>query len=204
MLCGGNDLRIMGREAAPSILVERSRRAPPTWNLLPPVSWLRPALVSDIAPWCGIVQIVTGVGLFPRQRWAWVLALLSAALSLLIPLYPLFTGNLWALWGLIIPGIIFHYLLTDSDVKRALGACRLPSSVGTFAREACPAPVNKNEQELRPQFEQRDEAQDAHRTICMPPRLSPVKGDTITSLSAPMDTSTREKRCRTPYSAGLG
>ncbi|MBX0329686.1 hypothetical protein K2Z83_18610 [Oscillochloris sp. ZM17-4] len=45
-----NDLRIMAREAAPSILVERSLRAPLTWNLLPSVPRLSLALASDVAP----------------------------------------------------------------------------------------------------------------------------------------------------------
>jgi hypothetical protein len=69
----------------------------------------------------GVVQIVTGFGLFARQRWAWLLALIAAGLALLTPLFALLSGNLWALWGLIIPGIIFYYLLADSDVKRAFG-----------------------------------------------------------------------------------
>lgn len=69
----------------------------------------------------GIVQIVTGVGLFARQKWAWMLALISAGLALITPLIALFTGNLWALFGLIIPGIIFYYLLADDDVKQAFG-----------------------------------------------------------------------------------
>lgn len=69
----------------------------------------------------GLMQIVTGIGLFARQKWAWLLALIVAGFSLLTPLYALFTGNFWALWGLIIPGVIFYYLLADADVKRAFG-----------------------------------------------------------------------------------
>lgn len=69
----------------------------------------------------GLVQLITGFGLFRRQKWAWLLALISSALALLTPLYALFSGNLWALWGLIIPGVIFYYLLADNDVKRAFG-----------------------------------------------------------------------------------
>ncbi len=69
----------------------------------------------------GVVQVVTGFGLFGRKKWAWMLALIAAALALITPLVAIFSGNLWALWGLIIPGVIFYYLLADSDVKRAFG-----------------------------------------------------------------------------------
>jgi hypothetical protein len=99
------------------------------------VSWLTGLLFSQglqswggSAFWAGLwsivvgtVQIITGIGLFARQKWAWMLALIAAALALITPLVALFGGNLWALWGLIIPGIIFYYLLADSDVKRAFG-----------------------------------------------------------------------------------
>lgn len=99
------------------------------------MSWLTGLLFSDnIQSWggnafgagmwsilVGMLQVVTGFGLFARQKWAWLLALISAGMALLTPLFALFTGNLWALWGLIIPGVIFYYLLADADVKRAFG-----------------------------------------------------------------------------------
>jgi hypothetical protein len=49
-----NDLRIMGRAAAPSILVERSARAPLIWGLLQPVS------LRSAAPALGLAFIVAG------------------------------------------------------------------------------------------------------------------------------------------------
>lgn len=69
----------------------------------------------------GIVQIATGFGLFARQRWAWLLALISTGASLLTPLIGLINGSFWSLFGLLIPGLIFFYLLADNDVKRAFG-----------------------------------------------------------------------------------
>jgi hypothetical protein len=69
----------------------------------------------------GVVQIITAFGLFARQRWAWLLALISTGAALLTPLIGLINGSFWSLFGLVIPGIIFFYLLADADVKRAFG-----------------------------------------------------------------------------------
>jgi hypothetical protein len=98
-------------------------------------SWLTGILFSDgLRSWggnafnaglwsmaIGVLQLVTGFGLFARQRWAWLLALIAAALAVITPLMALFSGNPWALFGLIIPGLIFYYLLADNSVKRAFG-----------------------------------------------------------------------------------
>ena len=64
----------------------------------------------------GIVQIIVGFGLFARQKWAWLLAAISAAISLIHPVMGLLNGNFWAIFGLIIPGLIFYYL-TRPDVR---------------------------------------------------------------------------------------
>ena len=69
----------------------------------------------------GIVEVITAFGLFARQRWAWLLALVSAGLSLIAPLIGLLNGSFWSLFSLIIPAAIFFYLLADKDVKRAFG-----------------------------------------------------------------------------------
>jgi hypothetical protein len=99
------------------------------------MSWLTGLLLSDsmqawggnavgAALWSiliGIVQVVTSFGLFTGQRWAWLLALISAGAALITPLIGLLNGSLWSVFGLIIPGLIFFYLLFDNDVKRAFG-----------------------------------------------------------------------------------
>lgn len=100
------------------------------------LSWLTGLIFSDsIQSWggsafwggiwsmiIGVVEIVTAFGLFARKQWAWVLALISAGLSMIGPLLGLFNGSFfWSLIGLIIPAAIFFYLLWDKDVKRAFG-----------------------------------------------------------------------------------
>jgi hypothetical protein len=99
------------------------------------LSWLTGLFFSDsIQAWggnavgagmwsvlVGIVQVITAFGLFAQQRWAWFLALIGAGVALITPLIALLYGSLWALFGLIIPAIIFFYLLLDNDVKRAFG-----------------------------------------------------------------------------------
>ncbi len=99
------------------------------------LSWLTGVLFSDsiqrwggnafgAAMWSigvGLVQVLTAFGLFAQQRWAWLVALIGAGLALITPLIGLFNGSFWSLFGLIIPGVIFYYLLLDDDVKRAFG-----------------------------------------------------------------------------------
>ena len=99
------------------------------------MSWLTGLLFSDsmqawggnavgAALWSiviGIVQVVTSFGLFTGQRWAWLVALLSALASAITPVFGLLNGSLWSLFGLIIPAIIVFYLLRDDDVQRAFG-----------------------------------------------------------------------------------
>ncbi|NJM09039.1 hypothetical protein HC891_26840 [Candidatus Gracilibacteria bacterium] len=63
----------------------------------------------------GGVQLLTGFGLFGKQKWAWLLALIAAALSLATALISVFNGSFWSLVGMILPGIIFFYLLRDAD-----------------------------------------------------------------------------------------
>jgi hypothetical protein len=96
-------------------------------------SWLTGLVFSDsIQAWggsavasglwtllVGVVQIITAIGLFARKRWAWFIALTSAALSVITPLMGLVHGNVWSIFGLIIPALIFFYLIRDHDVQRA-------------------------------------------------------------------------------------
>ena len=97
------------------------------------MSWLTGLIFSDsVQAWgstafgaglwtllVGIVEVATAFGLWMRQRWAWLVALISAGLSLIGPLIGLINGSFWSLLGLIIPGIIIFYLLADDDVQRA-------------------------------------------------------------------------------------
>jgi hypothetical protein len=99
------------------------------------VSWLSGLLVSDsVQAWggsafgagmwgilVGIVQMITAFGLWARQSWAWLLAVISTGISLIAPVVALANGSFWSVFALIIPGIIFFYLLFDNDVKRAFG-----------------------------------------------------------------------------------
>jgi hypothetical protein len=88
----------------------------------PVQTWGGNAATAGIWSICvGIVQIITAFGLFAQQRWAWFLALIGTGVALIHPLIALLNGSLWSLFGLIIPGLIFFYLLMDDDVKRAFG-----------------------------------------------------------------------------------
>jgi hypothetical protein len=101
-------------------------------------SWLTGLVFSDsIQAWggsafasglwsllVGVVQIMTAAGLFARKRWAWFVAVISTALALVTPLMGLLRGSFWGLVGLIIPALIFSYLLRDQDVRRAFRLAR--------------------------------------------------------------------------------
>jgi hypothetical protein len=65
----------------------------------------------------GIAQMIIGVGVLGRERWAWLLAGIFAALSLIHPIVGLLSGNLWSVFGLIIPGIILYFLM-QPEVRR--------------------------------------------------------------------------------------
>ncbi len=94
-------------------------------------SWLTGLVFSDsIQAWggsafasglwsllVGIVQIVTAAGLLARQRWAWLVALISAGLALITPILGVTHGSFWSIFGIIIPALIFFYLLKNQDVR---------------------------------------------------------------------------------------
>jgi hypothetical protein len=78
----------------------------------------------------GVLQVIVGFGLLTGKRWAWLLAAISAGLSLVHPLFGLLHGDFAAIFGLIIPGLIFYYLTRPESVP--------PSAVRTV-RQDCAA-----------------------------------------------------------------
>ena len=71
-----------------------------------------------------IVDLVVAVGLLGLRKWAWLLALISLAVSALGYFLSMFSGGVWAFFcngiGIIIPLAILFYLLRP-DVRRAFG-----------------------------------------------------------------------------------
>jgi len=85
--------------------------------------------VGESTAWSGFlglvtagVQIVVAFGLLGVKRWAWVLALVGAALTVVQGVIGMFTGGVFAFMcgsiGLILPVIILIYLLRPG-VRRA-------------------------------------------------------------------------------------
>jgi hypothetical protein len=68
----------------------------------------------------GAAQIIIGTGVLARRPWAWLLAGVAAVLALVNPIIGLASGNLWGLFGLIIPCVVLYFLLQPS-VKREFG-----------------------------------------------------------------------------------
>jgi hypothetical protein len=72
----------------------------------------------------GLVQFVVAFGLLAMKKWAWVLALVGVALTIIEGIIAMFTGGAFAFMcgtlGLIIPVLILIYLLTK-DVRSAFG-----------------------------------------------------------------------------------
>lgn len=99
-----------------------------------------PAFLGVIS---AIIQIVTAFGLFGMKKWAWVLALFSAGLTLVQAVVGLFSGGVFAficglIW-LIVPGAIFFYLLSPG-VRAAFGREKQPPAVQTPPSQARPLP----------------------------------------------------------------
>lgn len=63
-----------------------------------------------------IVQIVVAIGLIGMKKWAWYLAIVALALTVILGVFGVFTGGVFAFicgsLGLIVPVIILIYLLT--------------------------------------------------------------------------------------------
>jgi hypothetical protein len=68
----------------------------------------------------GLVQIIAGFGLLFRAGWAWLLAVIATAISLISPILALINGNLLSIFGLIIPGIVL-LILMSGNVRRQFG-----------------------------------------------------------------------------------
>jgi uncharacterized membrane protein (DUF2068 family) len=70
------------------------------------------------------LQLVTGFGLLALKRWAWFLAFLAVAVTVIQGISGIFGGGFFALccgvFGLIIPAGILFYLLRR-DVRAAFG-----------------------------------------------------------------------------------
>ena len=80
-----------------------------------------------------ILQLVFAFGAFKLSSWAWVLGLISTGITVLGVVVSLFNGaSFWsAIWGSIVPVIIFIYLLTPK-VRQAFGqAPEQPAPVAT-------------------------------------------------------------------------
>ena len=73
----------------------------------------------------GLLQVIAGFGLLSRQGWAWLLAVIGAAVAVIAPVIGLLSGQWWTLLGLVVPAVILWYLLTP-EVRRAFG--RAPAS----------------------------------------------------------------------------
>jgi uncharacterized membrane protein (DUF2068 family) len=70
------------------------------------------------------LQFITGVGLLALKRWAWFLAFIAVAVTVIQGVSGVFGGGIFALCcgvlGLIIPAGILFYLLRR-DVRQAFG-----------------------------------------------------------------------------------
>jgi len=87
-----------------------------------------------------ILQLTFAFGAFGLRPWAWYLGLISTGITVLGVVINLFSGaSLWsAIWGSLIPIIIFFYLLSP-EVRQTFGtASQQPASV---ARESPARPA---------------------------------------------------------------
>lgn len=69
-----------------------------------------------------VLQLVFAAGAFGMRPWAWYMGLISTGITVIGVIVNLFQGASFgsAVWGGIIPIIIFIYLLTP-DVRKAFG-----------------------------------------------------------------------------------
>ena len=89
------------------------------------------AAASTAGAWSGflgilaaIVQFAVAIGLLKMAKWAWILALIGVALTVIQGIAGVFSGGPFAfmcgLLGLLVPVLILIYLLT-SKVRRVFG-----------------------------------------------------------------------------------
>jgi uncharacterized membrane protein (DUF2068 family) len=71
-----------------------------------------------------VVDLIVAYGLLALKRWAWLLALLGVAISVVTGILGLFSGGLIAaccgVLGLVVPAVIVFYLLRP-EVRQAFG-----------------------------------------------------------------------------------
>jgi len=90
------------------------------------------------------LQLLFAVGALNLRSWAWYLGLISTGITVLGVVISLFEGaSFWsAIWGGLIPIIIFFYLLSP-NVRQAFGqAPQQPAQVATPAPSEPPAKDN--------------------------------------------------------------
>ena len=95
-----------------------------------------------------ILQLIFAAGAFGLRLWAWYLGLISTGITVLGVVINLFQGaSFWsAIWGSLIPIIIFFYLLSP-NVRKAFGqAPQQPSSAAAVAQVEPPSQDNNRPQ----------------------------------------------------------
>ena len=89
------------------------------------------AAASTARPWSGfigilaaILQFAVAIGLLSMKKWAWVLALIGVAVTVVQGIAGIFSGGAFAfmcgMLGLLLPVVILVYLLTNK-VRQAFG-----------------------------------------------------------------------------------
>ncbi|NTU78219.1 MAG: hypothetical protein HGA45_02250 [Chloroflexales bacterium] len=91
-----------------------------------------PVLLSAGAGLAGVFSLVSGVGLLRLQAWAWLLALITQGVLLLVALIDYWLGSPDYLTLAL--GVVQVYLLNRSDVQQAIRAA------GPHTAEALPSP----------------------------------------------------------------
>ncbi len=77
-----------------------------------------PVLLSAGAGLAGVFSLVSGLGLLRRQAWAWLLALITQGLLLLVALVDYWMGSPDFLTLAL--GLVHVYLLNRADVQQAI------------------------------------------------------------------------------------
>ena len=83
-------------------------------------AWGSSAFGSGVVSiFAGIVEVIASFGLFAHKNWARITALITSGVSLVLSLIGLINGSFLSLFGIILPAVIFFYLLSNSQAKRA-------------------------------------------------------------------------------------
>ena len=95
-----------------------------------------------------VLQLVFSYGAFNLRSWAWYLGLISSGITVLGVIINLFNGaSFWtAVWGSILPIVIFIYLLTP-NVRQSFGkGPQLPAQAMTPQTEQQVEPMQPQSQ----------------------------------------------------------